>query len=650
MAFKMPKRKTLSRYHQNLPVSHVKHPGDGFYQYVNQNWLNGHHISHWRSEFSASDEVEDKTNKELLDLLDTLHPTSDTRPKTYKGQLALLCEIWNSRVPVNEELYIKLCLNELMAPNMNTIARFFGWMCKSRISTIVTLMAQEEVVSPYFVRASLTPGKLIMPQNYYLNKNLQTTDIWKAYVKYVNICALELGLPFLHCAIEAEQDLAKFLDKSFTILIKSSKGRNLKKWIPEFEWTGFMEGLQTDTTWQGRLWLLDSPEQLKHIIKWICTANKEHVIAVFALHLITFAAPYLRPAIKDAATELFNKALRGITSIPPRKKQFLTTIKSILPDALCSLYSEQQHDTVKLDDIREMVSKLKGAAVDIIEDTYVLSKHSRTATIEKIHRMRFLIGNESNEKVRPLDATFFPESLLHTIISIQSARSSRIYSLTGKPSEPDNDYPCFQANASYYTESNQIVMPWGILQYPFYGSKQDSLGWNYGGIGATIAHEMTHAFDLEGIQYSPRAIYKKWWTRKNRNTVVKRTRRVGKFFGKFKHYGLAIDSKKTTSEDWADFGGLTIALRGLKSVLDSEKCKPAVIKEAYKNFFISYAASWRTLVMKEKMVYAMMTSVHAPAEDRVDRIVPQFQEWVDAFDIREDAVMYIPLGERLKFF
>jgi len=45
-----------------------------------------------------------------------------------------------------------------------------------------------------------------------------------------------------------------------------------------------------------------------------------------------------------------------------------------------------------------------------------------------------------------------------------------------------------------------------------------------------------------------------------------------------------------------------------------------------------------------------MTSVHAPGEDRVDRIVPHFQEWVDAFDIKESDALYIPPGKRLKFF
>ena len=391
-------------------------------------------------------------------------------------------------------------------------------------------------------------------------------------------------------------------------------------------------------------WLLDSPEILKGILGWFCRANQEHVVAVLALHVITFAAPYLRPAIRDAASLLFNKALRGVSVAPPRNQQYLSDMKTILPGALCQVYANR-HDKATLNHVEDLVNNIKEAVTEIIEDNHILSKTSRSDTIEKIHRMRFSIGSSKvkvNENVK-----MYP-SLVHTIVSIQGDRSSRLRDLAGKPSQPDTEYPCFQANASYYSESNHIVMPWGILQWPFY-CKEAPLGWNYGGIGATIAHEMTHAFDLEGIEYSPRAVYKTWWTRKNRDTFKKRTRRVGNFFGKFKHYGIAIDSRKTASEDWADFGGLTIALRGLKKVLDSEMYLP-LRKEAYRNFFIAYAVSWRTLVQKEKMVYALMTSVHAPAEDRVDRIVPQFQEWVDAFDIQKHDALFIPQGERLKFF
>jgi predicted metalloendopeptidase len=111
-----------------------------------------------------------------------------------------------------------------------------------------------------------------------------------------------------------------------------------------------------------------------------------------------------------------------------------------------------------------------------------------------------------------------------------------------------------------------------------------------------------------------------------------------------------LNGDNTLSENWADFGGITISLHALKKELAEKNATKEEIKKAYQTFFIAYAVSWRTLVRKKKLLYSIMTSVHAPPDDRVDRIVVQFSEWVEAFDIKETDPLYIPNSKRLKFF
>jgi putative endopeptidase len=98
----------------------------------------------------------------------------------------------------------------------------------------------------------------------------------------------------------------------------------------------------------------------------------------------------------------------------------------------------------------------------------------------------------------------------------------------------------------------------------------------------------------------------------------------------------------------ADLGGLKISLHSLNKLLEGKSEEEK--KEAHRNFFISYAVSWREITRKKSMLYSILTSVHAPAEDRVDRIVPQFNEWVQAFNIKETDTLFVPEGKRLRFF
>lgn len=643
-----------SRFHTRLSVpevSEVKEPGDGFYAFVNQKWLKSHQVPDWKAEYSVSDEMTRETDKELLQILHSLPDLKkvDIRPSNAKEHLQILGYIWKNRTIEREESYLQVCLHSLMEfTNKTDIVRSLGWMLRCSIPTILNLGAREELQPPYYVRATLSTGSLLLPLKYYIEADLKKTDVWKAYEEFISICSVELGLPFLYKAIQAEQSIAPILHKSFRHLAQSKKGSSLKSWSSDFEWGAFMEGLDLDTRWEKRIWVINSSERFSDVLSWISSpgTNEELLISILAIHIVRIAAPYLRTSIREAYSNLYEKALKGVSANMPHEQRMLSDIKDILPDALCNLYAKKHHDQRILNDVKQLVSSLRESAVEVMSDTNVFSKNTKSKVKEKLHRMWFELGKG---KEAPLpNVTYTPDSLLHSIFSIHSARTKLIPLLTGKSADKiHSSYPCFITNASYFEESNHIVIPWGILQWPFYGLKAP-LGWNHGGIGATICHEMTHGFDLEGSLYSPRGAYKEWWTRKNRQTFKKQTRKVSRFFGKFKHFGKRVDGQKTLSENWADLGGLKISLHSLNKELQGKTEQEK--QEAYRNFFISYAVSWREIIRKKALLYYIMTSVHAPGEDRVDRIVPQFEEWVKAFNIKESDALYLPESKRLRFF
>jgi predicted metalloendopeptidase len=630
-----------------------KDPGRSFYLAVNEHWLKSHELPGWKSEYSVSDEITDKTNKELLGIFHSLPNVKPTNliPHTPNQHLQLLGYIWKNKNAKSEEDYLQVCLHQLMEfEGDSNIATFLGWMIRSSIPTAINFSVGRELDPPFLIRTTLSPGRLLLPLEYYSETHIKNSGVWTAYEQFISICSVELGLPFLHRAIEAENALSKILSKSSLHLAQSKKAKLWKSLMPNFEWQAFMNGLDVDVGWERRIWAIIYPETFKAILNWFCSAEKELVVSLMAMHVIRFAAPYLRPVIKEAYYKLFHNALLGVTNAPSKEQSMLHQIKAVLPDALCNLYSKHHYDSNIIKNISQLVSILKYAAIDYMKHSSLLANKTRSKIIEKLHRMKFIIGNSRPTSISRV--TYNLDSFLHTICSINSARNKSNIRLTGKTLDKvHSEYPCYITNASYFQDSNTIFLPWGILEYPFYSSNTKTpLGWNHGGIGATICHEIMHAFDLEGSLYTPTGQFKETWTRKNRIKFKRETRRVSEFFGKFKHFGKKIDGKKSLSENWADLGGLKISLHSLNRELSKNDASDAEKREAYRYFFISYATSWSTLTTKKALMYSMRESIHAPAEDRVDRIVPQFQEWVDAFDIKEDDPLYLAPEKRLKFF
>jgi putative endopeptidase len=159
---------------------------------------------------------------------------------------------------------------------------------------------------------------------------------------------------------------------------------------------------------------------------------------------------------------------------------------------------------------------------------------------------------------------------------------------------------------------------------------------------------MTHAFDMDGKEYNEKGQRVNWWTLKDTREYNKRTNALVKLYDKQKVLGKPVDGYKTLSENIADLGGLSIALDALKQTLKNVSAEEK--KKQLKDFFVSYAVSWRVKERPKKQLQALFLDVHAPTELRVNLIVSQFQEWYDSFDVvTKDEHYYLP-EERISIF
>jgi predicted metalloendopeptidase len=198
-----------------------------------------------------------------------------------------------------------------------------------------------------------------------------------------------------------------------------------------------------------------------------------------------------------------------------------------------------------------------------------------------------------------------------------------------------------QTNNAYYSPTmNEIVFPAGILQPPYFDATADDAV-NYGNIGATIGHEMTHGFDDEGRQFDADGNLKSWWTAEDEKAYNLRAELVAKQFDAYEPLpGLHLNGHLTLGENIADLGGLKIAWDAWKL---SQKGKAPVGRiggfTREQRFFLGYAETWRTLTREEATRLRATTDPHAPAKFRVNGPLSNLPEFFEAFGCKDGDPM-----------
>ncbi|WP_084250281.1 M13 family metallopeptidase [Sphingomonas mali] len=190
-----------------------------------------------------------------------------------------------------------------------------------------------------------------------------------------------------------------------------------------------------------------------------------------------------------------------------------------------------------------------------------------------------------------------------------------------------------------------ITFPAAILQPPFFDPTVDPAV-NYGGIGASIAHEMTHQFDDQGAKYDEQGWLASWWSAADRAAFAKRTAVLS---AQFDHYeplpGLHVNGALTLGENIADLGGLTIAYDAYRASLGGRE--PPVIDglTGDQRFFLGWAQIWRLKYRDADLRRRLLTNPHAPAAQRV-WTARNLEAWVRAFGVGAGDALYLAPADR----
>jgi putative endopeptidase len=445
------------------------------------------------------------------------------------------------------------------------------------------------------------------------------------YKKLLHKIGPQFHVDDLERVVPMEHGFVRTIDELWSDEYHKTKGNAFAKKFPGIPWDIWFEahGL---SNWKTMTFYYRSPRWIRFISQMLKEVSIDFWKLFLARAYIVPSLPFLPPPFDEEHFTFFGREAQGQVKKTPQQELFVRIVYDYCTDLFSKLFWETYGDTKLETEIRNFVNTIVEATCSRISKTEWLQPATREKAIEKVKGMGL-------EIIRPREWTPFTpidlesNNLLLNIFRLGEMNMTNMLSRLGEKHR-FWDEGIYRVNAYYYSENNEIVIPYGTTYNPFYSSEK-SLAWNYGALGSILGHEICHAFDDDGKDYDVHGEKKKWWTRKDNLRFNQKTKALIKLFNSKLVDGNRLDGKKTLGENIADLGGLAIALEALQMSLP----EGADTQEAYREFFISFAVSWRTKYRKQKLQRMIESDVHAPAEFRINCIVTQFDEFYEAFDI-----------------
>jgi putative endopeptidase len=205
-------------------------------------------------------------------------------------------------------------------------------------------------------------------------------------------------------------------------------------------------------------------------------------------------------------------------------------------------------------------------------------------------------------------------------------------------------------NAYYSPLLNEVVFPGGRLQPPFFHVSYDDAA-NYGGVGGTIGHEMSHGFDDQGRQYDAEGNVRDWWTPEDATQYTRRAAVVEKQYSDYSVLdGLHVNGKLTLGENLADVVGVSIAFEAMERALQGKKRALVNGFTPEQRFFLAYAQARRSNSRPEQLRLQIRTDPHSPSEFRVNGPLSNMPEFAKAFGCQPGDAMVRPDSLRARIW
>lgn len=281
---------------------------------------------------------------------------------------------------------------------------------------------------------------------------------------------------------------------------------------------------------------------------------------------------------------------------------------------------------------------MKKAYVEMINESEWLSDEGKALMVKKFNNIKFHFGGQEKYNHSPSDAALIGVNAYETKRNfIKKQFNDYVNKIGTVPDYDEWDMMSQEVNAYYNPSANNIYIPRGIMHPPFYDINGDYYA-NLGGLGETIGHELSHAFDSNGIQFNADGNYDpEWISQADRDAFELVQQKAIDFYDKMTLLDVYhVDGKITLGENLADLGALQCVLHLADK--DEDKIK----------IFENYAAQWYSMYTNTSVIESLTKDVHAPNLIRMNSVLMNTDDFQRIFDVQEGDGMYVAPENRVK--
>jgi putative endopeptidase len=381
-------------------------------------------------------------------------------------------------------------------------------------------------------------------------------------------------------------------------------------------------------------------------------SNRDSWVAWLKLNLVSASAAFLTDDIVQQNFEFYAKTLSGTPQIRDRWKRGVSVTQGALGEAIGKVYVEKHFPARAKQEMKVLVDYLLEAYRLSILELPWMSDATKQKALEKLKKFTPKIGYP--DKWRDYSTLeISADDLIGNLWRIAEFDHAYAIAKIGAPVDRDEWHMTPQTVNAYYNPlANEIVFPAAILQPPFFDLDAEMAA-NYGGIGATIGHEIGHGFDDQGSKYDGDGNMVDWWLDEDRAKFEELTSVLVKQFDALSPEStpdIHVNGAFTLGENIGDLGGLAIAYKAYQLALKGAQSPVIDGFTGDQRFFLSYAHSWRNKNRPEEVRRRIAIDPHSPDEFRCNQIVRNVQEFYDAFGVSEKDQLWLAPTERVRIW